>query len=62
MNRSGWSQEQIELRGQLEAEGKVEPYEMDDEESLAPSDEYMAEDDYWDETFQGGEDGGENTE
>eukprot|EP00969_Alexandrium_andersonii_P040207 1762067-Alexandrium_andersonii.AAC.1 len=22
----------------------------------------MAEDDYWDETFQGGEDGGENTE
>eukprot|EP00969_Alexandrium_andersonii_P163473 7225732-Alexandrium_andersonii.AAC.1 len=62
MNRSGWTQGQIELRRQLEEEGKVMPYEMDDVSSLAPSDEYMAEDDYWDETFHGGEDGAETAE
>eukprot|EP00969_Alexandrium_andersonii_P157195 6948350-Alexandrium_andersonii.AAC.1 len=62
MNRSGWTPEQIELRRQLEEAGKVEPYDVDDEESNAPSDEYMPEDEYWDEAFLGGEDGGENAE
>eukprot|EP00969_Alexandrium_andersonii_P191686 8466086-Alexandrium_andersonii.AAC.1 len=47
MNRSGWTQEQIDARRKLEEEGKIPPYDMDDEESDF-SDDYQPEDDYWD--------------
>eukprot|EP00969_Alexandrium_andersonii_P286443 12662587-Alexandrium_andersonii.AAC.1 len=48
MNRSGWTPEQIEERRKLEAEGKIPPYEIDDDDSDV-SDEYLPDDDYWEE-------------
>eukprot|EP00969_Alexandrium_andersonii_P116611 5155385-Alexandrium_andersonii.AAC.1 len=59
MNRSGWTPEQIELRRRLEKEGHLPPYDVDDEESEVPSDEYMPEDEYWDQdALMGGEGAG----
>eukprot|EP00969_Alexandrium_andersonii_P032579 1422813-Alexandrium_andersonii.AAC.1 len=54
MNRSGWTAEQIEARRKMEAEGLVPPYDEED----GFSDDYLPEDDYFDnDAFMAGEDG-----
>eukprot|EP00969_Alexandrium_andersonii_P202744 8959037-Alexandrium_andersonii.AAC.1 len=55
--------EQIDARRKMEEEGHLPPYDVGDEESEI-SDEYLPEDEYWDQdALMGGEDaGGENTD